>query len=56
MTWTFHDSYKTQDAAREEGEKIVSVGLAKGVKVVKGGKKSRPYLLYVLPLKEREEK
>jgi hypothetical protein len=56
MTWIFHDSYKTQDVAREEGENIVKVGLAKGVKVIKGGKKSRPFLLYVLPLKEREEK
>ena len=56
MTWTFHDSYKTQEAAKEEGENIVKVGLAKGVKVVKEGKKSRPFLLYVLPLKEREEK
>ena len=57
MTWTFHDSYKTQEAAKEEGENIVKVGLAKGVKIIKGGKKSRPYLLYVVPLKiEREEK
>jgi hypothetical protein len=55
-SWVFHDSYKTQEAAREEGENIVKVGLAKGVKVIKGGKKSRPFLLYVLPLKEREEK
>jgi hypothetical protein len=54
--YIFHDSYKTQEEARIEGENIVNVGLAKGVKVIKGGKKSRPYLLYVLPLKiERED-
>ena len=42
--------------AKDEGENIVKVGLAKGVKVVKEGKKSRPYLLYVIPLKiERED-
>lgn len=50
--YIFHDSYKTQEAAKDEGENIVKVGLAKGVKVVKEGKKSRPFLLYVLPLKE----
>jgi len=54
--YIFHDSYKTQEDAKVEGENIVKVGLAKGVKIVKEGKKSRPYLLYVLPLKEREEK
>lgn len=41
--YIFHDSYKTQEAARDEGENIVKVGLAKGVKVVKEGKKSRPF-------------
>lgn len=56
MNWIFHDSYKTQEDAKIEGENIVKVGLARGVKVVKEGKKSRPYLLYMVPLKEREEK
>jgi hypothetical protein len=55
MNWIFHDSYKTQEAAKEEGENIVKLGLAKGVKAVKKGKKSRPFLLYILPVKEREE-
>jgi len=51
-TWVFHDSYKTQEDAQQEGESIVKIGLAKGVKVVKEGKKSRPFLLYMLPLNE----
>jgi hypothetical protein len=50
--WTFHDSYKTKEDAQVEGENIVKVGLAKGVKIIKEGKKSRPFLLYILPLKE----
>jgi hypothetical protein len=54
--WIFHDSYKTQEDAREEGESIVKLGLAKGVKVVKEGKKARPFLLYIVPIKEKGEK
>lgn len=55
--WIFHDSYKTKEDAQLEGENIVKVGLAKGVKVIAGGKKRRPFLLYILPVKiEREEK
>ena len=50
--YIFHDSYKTREDAKIEGENIVKVGLAKGVKVVKEGKKSRPFLLYMLPLKK----
>ena len=53
--YIFHDSYKTKEDAQVEGENIVKVGLAKGVKVIKGGKKSRPFLLYIVPIKEREE-
>ena len=34
----------------------MKLGLAKGVKVVKEGKKSSPFLLYIVPLKERKEK
>lgn len=49
--YIFHDSYKTQEDAQVEGESIVKIGLAKGVKIVKEGKKSRPFLLYMLPLK-----
>ena len=49
--YLFHDSYKTQEDARIEGENIVKIGLAKGVKVIKEGKKTRPFLLYILPLK-----
>jgi hypothetical protein len=56
MTWTFHDSYTTKKSAQDEGESIVKLRLAKGVKIVKEGKKKRPYLLYILPLKETKEK
>jgi hypothetical protein len=56
MSWIFHDSYKTKEDAQVEGENIVKLGLAKGVKVIKGGKKVRPFLLYVVPLKERKDK
>jgi hypothetical protein len=56
MTWVFHDSFKTIKAAEEAGGNIVKLGLAKGVKVTKTGKKSKPYMLFILPIKEREEK
>lgn len=46
--WTFHDTYKTIESAREYGEKIVSIGLAKGIKVIEKGKKARPFMLYIL--------
>lgn len=54
VSWVFHDSYKTKEDAYTEGESIVKLGLAKGVKVVKEGKKARPFLLYVVPLKEKK--
>jgi len=54
-TWVFHDSYKTQEDAQVEAENIVKVGLAKGVKVVKEGKKSRPFLLYIISNKIKGE-
>lgn len=56
MSWVFHDTYKTEEEARMEGKSIVGLGLAKGVKVLKKGKKGRPFLLYVLPIKERGDK
>jgi hypothetical protein len=56
MNWIFHDSYKTLAAAQEAGEDIVKLGFAKGVKVSKTGKKSKPFMLFILPIKEREEK
>lgn len=46
--WKFHDSYKTKNSAKEYGEQIVSIGLAKGIKVIEKGKKTRPFLLYIL--------
>jgi hypothetical protein len=54
--YIFHDSYKTQEDAKVEGENIVKVGLAKGVKITNGGKKKRPFLLYILPNKIKGEK
>ena len=56
MSWIFHDSFKTIKAAKKAGDDIVSLGFAKGVKVTKAGKKSKPFMLYILPIKEREEK
>jgi hypothetical protein len=53
--YIFHDSYKTQEEAQQEGENIVKVGLAKGVKITSGGKKKRPFLLYILPNKIKGE-
>jgi len=47
--WVFHDSYKTQTDAVIEGNSIVNMGLVKGVRIEKKGKKSRPFLLYILP-------
>ena len=51
MSWVFHDSFKTERTAASTGKYIVKIGLAKGVKIQKLGKKNRPYLLYILPLK-----
>lgn len=56
MPWIFHDSFKTSSAAEKAGKDIVKLGFAKGVKITKLGKKSKPYMLYILPIKEREEK
>jgi hypothetical protein len=52
MTWILHDIFKTKQKAKKFGENVVGVGLAKGIKVVKGKNKLRPYELYILPLKE----
>lgn len=49
MSWIFHDSYATRPTAKRYAQKMVLTGLAKGVKIEKKGKKSRPYLLYILP-------
>ena len=51
MPWVFHDSFKTEKAAAKVGKSVVALGLAKGVKVSKLGKKSKPFMLYILPIK-----
>ena len=51
MTWIFHDSYRTLKIAQVAGKDMVALGLAKGVKVSKLGKKSKPFMLYILPIK-----
>lgn len=56
MSWVFHDSFKTKPQAERAGASIVKLGFAKGVKVTKKGKKSKPFMMYILPIKEREEK
>jgi len=53
MRYVFHDSYKTAPQASKAGQDIIKLGLAAGVKVNKKGKKSRPFLLYILPLGKR---
>jgi hypothetical protein len=55
MSWVFHDSFKTKIQAKKAGDDIVSLGFAKGVKITKTGKKSKPFMMYILPVKEREE-
>ena len=56
MTWIFHDSFKSRKTAERAGSDIVKLGFAKGVKVTKNGKKSKPFMMYIIPIKEREEK
>lgn len=56
MDWIFHDSFKTIKSANKVGDDIVKLGFAAGVKVTKCGKKSSPYMLYILPLEKRGAK
>jgi len=56
MSWVFHDSFKTKLQAKKAADNIVELGFAKAVKVTKKGKKSKPFMMYILPIKEREEK
>lgn len=53
MDWVFHDSYRTEKLANKAGDDIVNLGLAAGAKVTKSGKKSMPFMLYILPLRKR---
>ncbi len=53
MDWIFHDSFKTKKKANKIGDDIVKIGLASGVKITNRGKKSRPYMLYILPLRKQ---
>ena len=53
MDWVFHDNYKTEKTANKAGDDIVKLGLAAGVKITKRGKKSAPFMLYILPLRKR---
>lgn len=53
MDWVYHDNYKTEKQANKMGADIVKLGLAVGVKVTKRGKKSKPYMLYILPIGKR---
>jgi hypothetical protein len=55
MTWVFHDAFKTLGEAQEASDNIVALGLAKGVKVSETGKKSKPFMLFILPIKEGEK-
>jgi len=53
MDWVFHDSFKTKKSANKAGDDIVKLGLAAGVKITSRGKKSMPFMLYILPLRKR---
>jgi hypothetical protein len=56
MGWVFHESFKTLKSAQKTADSVVELKFAKGVKITKTGKKSKPYMMYILPIKEREEK
>lgn len=56
MGWVFHDSFKTKPQAKKVADNIVELRFARGIKITKTGKKSKPFMLYILPIKEREEK
>lgn len=51
MGWIFHDCFKTKLQAKKAGDDIVSLGFAKGIKITKAGKKSKPFMMYILPIK-----
>jgi len=53
MSWVLHDTFMTKQSAKEFGESIVEVGLAKGIKIVRSRNKIRPYELYILPLDKK---
>ncbi len=55
MTWIIHDTFMTKKDAKEHGEGIIEVGLAKGIKIAKTRNKIRPYALYIIPLKTKEQ-
>lgn len=52
MDWIFHDSFRTEKLANKAGDDIVNLGLAAGAKITKSGKKSMPFMLYILPLRK----
>jgi hypothetical protein len=56
MNWIFHDSYETDDLVQAAGADMINLGLAKAVKIIQKGKKSRPYMLFIIPLKLWEVK
>ena len=47
MPWVLHDDFATMKQAKEYGQHVVSLGLAKGAKVKKNEKKKRKYELYI---------
>lgn len=50
-TWVCYDTFRSSKTAKKTGQDILKLGLATGVKIEKKGKKSRPYMLFILPLK-----
>jgi hypothetical protein len=51
MLYVFHDSYKTKSQAKKVANDMINIGLVNGVKLTKKGSKSRPFMLYILPLR-----
>jgi hypothetical protein len=56
MSWVFHDSFKSGLAAKRAGNDMLKLGFVKGIKITKQGKKSRPFMLFIIPIKLRETK
>ena len=55
MNWLLHDTYKTEKAAKLDGDTIVKVGLSKGVMVKENKKnKQRQFELYIRTIMENK--
>jgi hypothetical protein len=54
LNWVLHDTYKTEKAAKRDGQTIIKVGLSKGVKIKPNKRnKKRPFELYIRAFLEK---